>query len=316
MLHPPQVTVLMPAYNAGSYIKEAIDSVLQQTFTDFELLIINDGSEDDSLTIICSYSDSRIRLISRENKGLIKSLNEGLEASQGMYIARMDADDICLSQRLEEQMYFLNNHPDYVLVGSEAEVIDKDGNYLFNLEPIGYTHEEIQNRINEKCPFIHPCVTFRKEAVLMVGGYPANAITFEDHLLWKELLSRGKVCNLKEILLKVRFNPESVTIDEKWRGRRFIELRRRSIENSCVSDDDAKELKEIISKQNFSAYKQASYHAMVGKKYLWNQHQPQKARVHFRKAISIVPTKYEPYLLYFLSFFPEKLVRAIYNKFK
>src|SRR3954453_10350328 len=95
----PLVTVLMPAYNAGPYIREAIDSILQQTFTDFELLIINDGSTDDSINIIKSFKDTRITLIDRQNIGLIESLNEGLNIAKGEIIARMDADDVCLPAR-------------------------------------------------------------------------------------------------------------------------------------------------------------------------------------------------------------------------
>src|SRR5690606_5635129 len=120
------VTVLMPAFNPGKYLPEAIESILSQTYSDFEFLIINDGSTDDTLEVIKSYKDSRIRLISRENKGLINTLNEGIDAASGQLIARMDADDICLSTRLEKQVKFFDEHPDHVLVGAEANVVDKE----------------------------------------------------------------------------------------------------------------------------------------------------------------------------------------------
>jgi len=306
----------MPTYNAGPYIREAIDSILQQTFSDFEFLIVNDGSSDDSLSIIESFHDPRIRLINRENRGLIESLNEGLRLAKGEIIARMDADDVCLPDRLKRQMDFLNTRPDYVLVGSEADVMDKDGNFLFKLEPVGYTNEEITERIKYKCPFIHPCVTFRKEPVLKLGGYPKNALTFEDHLLWRELLSVGQVSNLKEVLLKVRFNPQSWTIDEKWRGTTFLEIRKRSIENGVVAEADALQIKSIIASQNFGSYKQAAYYAMVGKKYLWNNPNKLLARQHFAKAIKLYPKNKELYVLWLLSFLPSGLVTKGYLKFK
>ena len=252
MQHNPGVTVLMPVYNAGAYVAEAIESVLAQTYADFEFLIINDGSTDDTLSVVKRYNDTRIKLIDQKNKGLIDTLNEGILISKGEIIARMDGDDVCLPNRLEAQLEFLKQNPGHVMVGAEADVMDKDGNYLMLLIPIAHTHEEITEKINAKCPFIHTSVTFYKKAVIEAGEYPANALTFEDHLLWKKLLTIGKISNLRQILLKVRFNPESVTIDEKWRGPEFIELRKRSIENGFVTEQDAIELKRIIKSQNLS----------------------------------------------------------------
>lgn len=309
------LTVLLPAYNTEQYIHEAIDSILNQTFTDFEFLIINDGSKDKTLDIIKSYSDPRIKVIDQPNLGLIDSLNKGIALAKGNIIARMDADDIALPDRIEHQLKFLQENPDYVLVGSESDVIDKDGNYLMKLIPrIGYTHEDISERIDEKCPFIHPTVMFRKDAALKAGGYPQNAILFEDHLLWKKMLSTGKVCNLHEVLLKVRFNPESVTTDEKWLGKEFRFMRRRSIENGFVSDADAVALKEIVSSKGFNKYKQASYYAMIGKKYLWDNPDSVKARTNFKSAIEYYPQNLTTYFLYLFSFFPQNF-RVNFYKF-
>lgn len=310
------LTVLLPAYNAGLYLREAIDSILQQTYTDFELLIINDGSKDDTRAIIETYTDPRIKIIHQENKGLITTLNEGIMMAKGAIIARMDADDVCLPHRLQLQMDFLNKNPDYVMVGSEAEIMDKDGNYLMPLIPIGHTYEEIVAKVNEKVPFIHPCVTFRKEAVIEAGLYPKNALDFEDHLLWKKLLSVGKVCNLRDVLLKVRFNPESVTIDERWRGKDFIDIRRRSVMNGFVSDDDAVVLKNLMASQNLKAYRQASYYAMVAKKYLWNNPNSALARQNLKQAISIYPGNMTSYCLYLFSYLPAGLRKTVYQLLK
>jgi glycosyltransferase involved in cell wall biosynthesis len=314
--HNIPLTVLMPAYNTGLYIREAIQSILDQTFIDFEFIIINDGSKDNTLDVIRTFSDPRIKIIDQQNKGLIDTLNEGIEIAKGDIIARMDADDICYPERLEIEYNFLIENPDYVLVGSEADVIDKDGNYLMHLSPVGHTHEEIEERIDIKCPFIHPSVMFRKSAVIAAGLYPKNALTFEDHLLWKKLLKYGRICNLPETLLKARFNPESVTIDEKWRGSEFVELRRKALSNGIVADDDAKRLKEIIQNQNFATYKQASYHAMVGKKYLWNNPSGKLARKHFAEAIRHYPKNPESYILYMFSFLPAAWRVGLYKSFK
>jgi glycosyltransferase involved in cell wall biosynthesis len=310
------ITVLMPAYNAGPYIHEAVESILKQTYTNFEFLIINDGSKDNTLEVLKKYDDPRIKIIDQKNKGLIASLNEGIDIAKGDIIARMDADDVCLPNRLELQNKFLKEHPDYVMIGSEADAMDKDGNYLMKLVPIGHTNEEINERIDDKCPFIHPCVTFRKNAVIKAGKYPRNALTFEDHLLWKELLAIGKVCNLRQVLLQVRFNPESVTIDEKWRGKEFIAIRRRSIHNGFLADEDAVVLRKLISSQNLGEYKQASYYAMVGKKYLWDNPDSALARKNFKEAIKHYPRHLVTYVLYMFSFVPAPLRKFVYQTIK
>lgn len=309
-----QLTVLLPAYNVERYIAEAIDSVLAQTFKDFEFLIINDGSKDRTLEIIKSYTDPRIRIIDQANMGLIDTLNKGMAIAAGDIIARIDADDVAFPQRLEHQLNFLNEHPDYVLVGAEVNIIDKDGAFLMKFPPpVGYTHEEISRRIEERCPFNHPSVMFRKEAALKAGGYPKNALLFEDHLLWTKMLRIGKVCNLREVLMKYRFNPESVTVDEKWLGKEFRAIRQRSIENGFVTEEDAVRLKEIVTSSGSHKFKQGSYYAMIGKKYLWDNPNSRLARANFREAIHYYPGNLTTYFLYMFSFFPQNLRVSFYN---
>jgi glycosyltransferase involved in cell wall biosynthesis len=312
----PLVTVLMSAYNTDQYVAESIESVLAQSFTDFEFLIIDDGSTDNTLSVIRSFNDPRIRVISRPNKGLIDSLNEGLVEARASLIARADADDVFLPGKLQEQYDFMNTHPDYILVASDVNYMDKDGEFLMRLNPAGHSYEEIKANFFKKSPFLHPTVMFRKEAVLAVGGYPKNALTFEDYLLWAKLLDKGKMCSLNKVYLDVRLNPDSVTIDEKWRGPEFIEIRTRSLKNGFVSDEDAKRLKEIISGQNFGAYKKGSYYALVGKKYLWDNPQPKKARENLAKAIKYYPKNKEAYALWLLSFLPSSWVQKIYQRKK
>lgn len=312
----PNITVLFPAYNAAPFLREAIDSVLSQTYSDFEFLIINDGSKDNSAEIIDSYTDTRIRVIHQENMGLVKTLNKGLKLAAGDLIARFDADDVCYPTRLQEQVEFFDTHPEYVLVGSEADYMDEEGNFIFRYKFKEYDDEEIRQTGFKSCPFIHSSVMFRKQAVLDAGGYDERAITFEDHLLWRKLADVGKMKNVHKPLIKVRFNPASVTIDEKWRGKDFQELKQRSIANEQVNDADYELLKHILRTQDFREYKEAAYYSMMGKKYLWDQHKPEKAREYLKRAIDIMPRKAEPYLLYGLSFFPERLITMLYNHVK
>ncbi|MEZ5018241.1 MAG: glycosyltransferase family 2 protein [Flavipsychrobacter sp.] len=312
----PLVTVLMPSYNAGDFLREAVDSVLNQTYSNFEFLIINDGSTDNTKDILAGYSDERIKVIHQENMGLVASLNKGIDLAKGEYIARFDADDVCYPQRLMQQMTFLEKHPEYVLIGGEADYMTEEGEHIFKFEFSAYTDEEIRAEQFKDCPFIHSTVVFLKQAVQDVGGYDPRAITFEDHQLWKKVSEKGKMMNMHEALIKVRFNAASATIDEKWRGEEFIALKQRSIKTGLVADEDYKKLQQILREQDVTAYKQAAYHSMLGKKFLWNQYQPSKARKHLGKAISIMPSKAEPYLLYLLSFLPKKWIASIYKKAK
>lgn len=317
MPETPAITVLMPAYNAGSYIREAIDSVLQQTFTDFEFLIIDDGSKDNTPNILKEYSDPRIRIISRPNKGLIASLNEGLQEARASLIARHDADDVMRPHRLEHQFDFFQQHPDYAIIGSDMAYIDREGVYVARQEaPDGHSDEEIRTNRFYKCPFIHPTVLFQKDMILAVGGYPNGAILFEDWLLWIRVMETHKVCNLKEVLMYTRINPESVTIDERWRPTEFHELRLRSLKQGFVTNADASRLAAIVRAQSFTGYKEASYHAFVAKKYLWSNPQPKLARAHLRSVIKHYPKNKEPYVLYALSFLPKAIMQLLYKAVK
>lgn len=303
-----KITVLMPAYNAGKYIHEAISSVLEQSYQNFELLIINDGSTDDTISVVMSFNDPRIVLVNKEHQGIAGALNTGLRLSDTYYIARFDADDICMPQRLEKQFDFLEDHPDYVLVGSDAEYMIEDGDFLFNFKCIAHSNEEVQNNMYVYCPFIHSSVMYKRDEVIKAGGYDAHAHHFEDYLLWTNLAKAGKLQNLRESLIKVRFNPASITIDEKWRGERFRELKRQATTRGSITEEEGNEILSIIKQQDVGKVKEGAYHALCGKKFLADNYQPAKARGHMRKAIGIRPMRLENYLLYAVSFFPETFI--------
>ncbi len=312
--HNPQITVLMPAYNVAKYIGIAINSVLAQTFTDFELLIINDGSTDDTEKIIRSFSDDRIRLINQTNQGVAAALNIGMLNARADLVARFDADDICLPERLMVQYNFLNDNPDYIIVGSDADYIDMNEEYVFTYSMPAHANNEIQELHVNKCPFIHSAVLFRKEFILQAGGYNIEACAFEDHILWAKSIRLGKTCNLQQVLLQVRLNPESISIDEKWRTKRFREIKSQSISRGSLTMQEGIELSGILKKQNNPKIKEGSYYSLLGKKYLWNNHQPQKARINLRKAIRINPGRIDSYFILALSFFPKDFISWIYKK--
>jgi glycosyltransferase involved in cell wall biosynthesis len=310
----PKITVLMPAYNAGKYIAEAIRSVLGQSYADFELLIVDDGSSDNTLEVILGFSDPRIRLLTQVNKGVAAALNTGLEAAKGIYIARFDADDICLPERLGRQALFLDGHPAYVVTGSDAEYIAADGQHLFDFRCPGHSHQEILKNLYRVCPFIHSGVMYRKLPVLEAGGYSPLAHNFEDYFLWVRLVRWGKYSNLPESLIKVRINPDSVTIDEKWRGRHFRRLKKEIIQRGMITEKEGAELLAIIRRQETRPVKEGAYHALCGKKFLADNYHPARARWHVSRAIHANPLRWDNYAILVVSFLPEKLIKWLYRK--
>lgn len=309
-----KVTVLMPAFNAAKYIAEAIHSILGQTFNDFELLIINNGSTDDTANEIREFNDPRIRVIEEQQTGIGFALNKGLQEAKGEYIARFDADDICNADRLAKQVNFFKNNPYYILCGSDAEYMAENGEHLFYFRCIGHSHEEIMQQLYVYCPFIHSSVMYRKDAVLKAGSYSTDAHNFEDYLLWVQLVKYGKYGNLPERLLKVRFNPSSVTIDEKWRGMLFRQLKRKIINQGFVTPVEGEQLLSIIRGQDNKKIKEGAYYALCGKKFLVNNHQPSKARTHLARAIRIHPLRADNYALFMLSYFPKPFINWLHSK--
>ncbi|NET11036.1 MAG: glycosyltransferase [Merismopedia sp. SIO2A8] len=209
----PTVSVLMPIYNAETYLVEALNSILTQTFDDFELIAINDGSTDSSEAILNSFAeqDNRIKMISRPNKGLIMSLNEGLQSAHGTYIARMDADDIAFPERFAKQVAFLDQHPDCVVVGSRVILIDSDGLLIcpFAKET---EHDKIDGALmaGQGGAICHPAAMIRRTALEQVNGYREQFTHCEDRDLFLRLAEIGQLANLPDTLLKYRMHSKSV----------------------------------------------------------------------------------------------------------
>ena len=312
----PEITVLMPAYNAARYIAEAIESVLQQTFANFELLIVNDGSTDTTVDVIKSFNDARIVLINRNNGGVAEALNTGLEYARADYIARFDADDICNPKRLETQYDFMRSNPEYHILGSAADYMDMAGNYVFNYQPPGHSNEHLQQLDYALCPFIHSTVFYKKKSITESGGYDPNALGFEDHLLWRNILKKGKVFNFSQSLIKVRLNPESVTIDEKWCPREFRQIKYAALQKGSITQEQGNELYRIAREQYRPKVKEGAYYALLAKKFLWNNHQPVKARENLKEVLQVNRLDWRSYGLFVLSFLPAGLLLKLYNTIK
>ena len=207
----PKVTVLMPAYNTGKYIKEAIDSVLAQTFEDFELLIMYNPSQDNTLEMIKSYNDDRIILVENETLlPLVSSLNSGLSFVTGDYIARMDSDDFSSSDRLEKQVRFLDDNPSVGLVCSAIDIIDFEGNELDSNVIDILTSEDIYYTLNSRNCIAHGSTMFRRDVIDTVGEYNEDKVAAEDYDLWNRVSKKFIIHKLTDSLYTWRVHSTSI----------------------------------------------------------------------------------------------------------
>lgn len=211
----PKVTVLMAVYNGERFLSEAVESILAQTFRDFEFLIINDGSTDRTRYILASYNDPRIRIVDNEqNIGLTKSLNRGLALARGEYIARQDADDRSHSSRLEKQVSFMDEHPNVVLLGTQAVTIDESGIRFRNKPMMNKATSALAIRwqLLFDSAFIHTSVMFRRRVIYdLLGGYDENLNKNQDMELWCRVAGKHEVANLPEILVEYRYTVDSIS---------------------------------------------------------------------------------------------------------
>ncbi|MBN8641827.1 MAG: glycosyltransferase [Flavobacteriales bacterium] len=206
MTHSPIISVILPVYNCEKYVSEAVQSVLNQTFTDFELLIIDDCSTDATVSIIQSFSDQRINLILKEkNSGYTDSLNYAISIAKGKYIARMDGDDICLDTRFQKQIEVMNADEEVILCGTAIQIIDSE---KILKHPIN--HDDIKVKLCFSNAFFHPTVMFRKD-VFAQFHYNKEFEPAEDYDLWTQLVFKGKVMNIDEVLLKYRVHANQIS---------------------------------------------------------------------------------------------------------
>jgi glycosyltransferase involved in cell wall biosynthesis len=209
----PTVSVVMPVYNTEAYLGDALDSVLAQTFTDWELICVDDGSNDGSLDVLRRYewADPRIRVISRPNTGVTRARNDGIALARGRYIAAMDSDDIALAERFRRQVDYMESHPECVGLGAAVRIVGPD------LMPIkdelkALDHETIdhQTLTGSGIAIRQPVAMFRTEAVRSIGGYREECFVNEEGDLYLRLAEIGRLANLPDILLLYRLRLGSI----------------------------------------------------------------------------------------------------------
>jgi glycosyltransferase involved in cell wall biosynthesis len=210
----PKISIILPVYNAARFLRESLDSILDQTFSDFEVIAVDDGSVDGSPYILKQYQkrDKRLRVYyNAKNQGVSRTANKAIKLAQGDYIARMDADDVMIKNRLQLQYEFLKNNPEYVLVGGQVRLIDEDGNHK-RIKNFPLNHKEIKSMMYLACPV--------QQATIMVNRskLPEDFVWYENgmntaeevELLFK-LLNYGKFKNLKQIVHDYRQHPGSLS---------------------------------------------------------------------------------------------------------
>jgi glycosyltransferase involved in cell wall biosynthesis len=208
----PKVSVIMPVYNGARYVRNAVDSILNQTYENFEMIVVDDASEDGTNEILSSYRDERLRLFCNNNNlGLAKSLNHAIKVSRGEYIARQDADDISHIQRLEGQVSFLDNNSEIAVLGTTTQWIDENGQTLLVWQQ-PTENKRIQQTLLTYCCLIHGSVMYRAQIVRDMGGYNENMRTGQDYDLWLRVSETHDIACLPEVLYMYRRHAEMASI--------------------------------------------------------------------------------------------------------
>lgn len=218
---PPRVSVLMAVYNGERYLRAAVDSILAQTYTDFEFLIIDDGSTDGGGAILADYTarDPRIRLVTHTaNRGLTASLNEGLQLAEGEYVARMDADDISLPERFEQQVAFLDQAPHISVAGGWFQLMDADGRLVLPIYERPLLPALVAWDLFFYNPIAHPTVMMRRRTVLQFGGYDPTIARSQDHELWCRLASHTQLTNIARLLTYIRKHDDNISLQDCGEG--------------------------------------------------------------------------------------------------
>lgn len=262
----PSISVVMSVYNGKKFLHEAIESILSQTFKDFEFIIIDDGSVDESVDIIRSYKDDRIRLIRQNNHGLVFSFNKGVRLARSEFIARMDADDISLPTRFEKEVTLLAGNKHIGLVGSFFTYIDEDTSTPLAITMTAPTkHVDLVRMMYIVNPFGHGSIMMRKSAVQGAGGYRHGYEPAEDFDLWHRIARDWTICQIPEVLYWWRLNPNSIShtkqeIQHKAAARTVSELWEQPVAG--------KSIKAIISDARYYRYLTSPFQETVYHQYV------------------------------------------------
>ncbi len=244
----PLVSVVMAVYNGQEYLNIAIDSILQQTYKNLELVIVDDGSTDNSSAIIANYSEPRIRYIHQANQGLASALNHGINQSKGDYIARMDCDDISYPTRLTQQVNFLEKNKNVALVGTSFDLIDLDGCIIDRSIHLDMT-SDLRTEFLVRNPFGHGTVMVRKQVLKTIGSYDTSQ-PIEDYELWWRIAQQYPVASIAKQLYGWRVNPSSISHGHNIKRQREIRQLMKAMWNKELST-----ISKAMAVKSFTHYK-------------------------------------------------------------
>ena len=220
----PRVSVVLPVRDGARYLREAVESVLGQSLADLELIVVDDGSTDETPAMLAGFGDPRLRILRQDRLGLVAALNRGLETAEAPYLARMDADDVSLPKRLERQVAFLEDHSRAALVVPGVELVDEEG------RPVGTIvlppdDADLRRRLLLRNPITHGSVVLRRSALDTAGGYRAAHGANEDYDLWRRLARDWELAAIPELLYRYRVHADAVTKTDPERVARREALR-------------------------------------------------------------------------------------------
>lgn len=234
-----KVSILLPAYNASLYLQQALDSIIEQTFNDFEVLLIDDGSSDNTSDIAREYSNRDVRIKyykNEQNMGLIKTLNKGLMLAKGEYIVRMDSDDIMIKDRLHKQVVFMDANPECIVSGGQIRYF---GDLKGRAPKLPLHYEDLRYMALTNCPLYHPTVIVRASSLKKLGlNYNESYIHAEDYKLWSDIImsTSNSVENIDDIILNYRISKDQIT--SKYKNVQDIiskQIRRENVDSILSS---------------------------------------------------------------------------------
>lgn len=257
-MNTPGLSIIMPVFNRERYIGEAIKSILSQTYQDFELIIVDDGSTDKSLQLSRSFKDDRIKVITNgTNRGIVISRNIGLKEAAGRLIAPFDSDDIAMPDKFRQQVEFLNAHPDFGMVGSWVSMIDENGRLLKKKWKLNAKPERIPAIMLFRNYFAQPSVVIRRDAIPS-GGYKTGFDLGEDYRMWIDVVEKYKTYNLPEYLVRCRFHGKNIMQGDAHRMRKFEYLLYQYLFNRLDIEIDDHILSCILTIKNNEIIMQAN----------------------------------------------------------
>lgn len=317
MSHNHSLSVLMAINRDDGLLSETINSILSQTYKDFEFLIINDGTDNGVIETVSKYKDIRIKLIDIPKLGLTKALNHGLKQASGSYIARQDGGDISDLNRLKNQIEFLDNNPEVELVGTWISEYSEFGNHLGNIE-FPSTDIELKKRLPFQNVFCHGSVMLNTKVVKMLGGYREQFIKAQDYDLWLRISEKFMVANIDKVLYKRIVSRNSITIETKKIQMAYADIARQCFDARQQEKNEPLNLLnsiQINNNVNSKKITDSNYYFYCGR-ICFARRIMKQGRVYFIKSILSNPFKIINLLYLIFSILPEPILDVVVNTWK